>query len=305
MQATKFISGITGKLAERWVATLFTPAFVFWAGGGIVALQVWGWDNPVRNTFKSLSDSLQITTLIALLLAILISGFIIERFDMTALRWLEGYWPRWLRPLRRALLNCQKRAYNQREKCWQTLKTKESKATLTPDEAGDLAQIDWRHSRLIPAEANKRMPTELGNILRSAELGPTERYGLNTVLCWPHLWMVIPEHVRQNLSAARADLNTAVRIWLWSCLFCLWALLAIWARPFQIALWPLPLGFLSAWFSYRWAISAAIIYGSLLQAAFDLYRFNLYEALHLNIPQSPNDEKQKAEALNQYLLRGY
>jgi hypothetical protein len=30
---SQFLAGISGKLVERWAATLFTPAFVFWFGG--------------------------------------------------------------------------------------------------------------------------------------------------------------------------------------------------------------------------------------------------------------------------------
>jgi hypothetical protein len=31
MWAAKFLESVSGKLAEQWIATMLTPAFVFWA----------------------------------------------------------------------------------------------------------------------------------------------------------------------------------------------------------------------------------------------------------------------------------
>ena len=31
--SAKFLEGFGGKLAEQWIANLFTPAFLFWTGG--------------------------------------------------------------------------------------------------------------------------------------------------------------------------------------------------------------------------------------------------------------------------------
>ena len=35
----KVMDSFGGKLAEQWVATLLTPAFIFWLGGFLTALQ--------------------------------------------------------------------------------------------------------------------------------------------------------------------------------------------------------------------------------------------------------------------------
>lgn len=109
----------------------------------------------------------------------------------------------------------------------------------------------------------------MGNILRAAERKPSEKYGLDAVICWSRLWLLLPDTVKQDLQAARADLNTAARVWLWSILFCGWAFLA-WnpATPFLtnlLALWPL-LGLLSVGLAYQWAIAAAQTYGELIES---------------------------------------
>ncbi|MEH1778505.1 MAG: hypothetical protein V7K67_24855 [Nostoc sp.] len=41
--SAKILESFGSKLAEQWVATLLTPAFVFWAGGAAAGLQRFGW----------------------------------------------------------------------------------------------------------------------------------------------------------------------------------------------------------------------------------------------------------------------
>ena len=111
--------------------------------------------------------------------------------------------------------------------------------------------------------------------------------------------MLLPEAVKKDLQEARADLNTAARVWLWSLLFCGWAAIAdsLWAT------WFLYFGLLSAWFVYGWAISAATTYGELIEAAFDLHRHLLYQSLRWYLPPDPQVEKRVGAELTQHLRR--
>src|SRR6478672_2245078 len=106
MQA-KFAEGIGGKLAKQWVATLLTPAFAFWAGGLAAWTSQHGWV-ALKTQLILLLQSLQIALFIGALLVVSASAFIIQRFDLPALRYLEGYWSQWF-PLRWLLLHRQKR----------------------------------------------------------------------------------------------------------------------------------------------------------------------------------------------------
>jgi hypothetical protein len=72
--------------------------------------------------------------------------------------------------------------------------------------------------RWAPEEEGKRLPMELGNILRAAESLPGKKYGLEAVNCWPHLWLLLPEPVQKELTEARANLDTVVRICFWGIL---------------------------------------------------------------------------------------
>ena len=152
-----------------------------------------------------------------------------------------------------------------------------------------------RQTGNVPEREEDYMPTKLGNILRAAENHADERYGLVTYICWPHLWLLLADGTKKEIIEARAKLDTAARIFLWSLLFLVWTIWAWWV--------PLVTLVFAIW-AYRWALSAARVYGDLLEAAFDLYRFELYEALRFPLPKDTSEEKAKGEELTAYLFYG-
>ncbi|MDJ0592707.1 MAG: hypothetical protein QNJ72_22415 [Pleurocapsa sp. MO_226.B13] len=377
--ATNFITGFSSKLAESWIASLLTPAFVFWAGG--VATWVHQLNEQQRtewsNWLINLSDVWTIALLVGSLLVVVSSGAIVQRLDFPVLRFLEGYWPRWLRPLWLWLVKCQRsqlrrdrwriacldkkqaeeltsdelerfwssywpqwlrpfRAWlrplrdrwitrkksklRKLVKCYQFLVQKQvggvtaltaeefdkyesldvwrqaakhKRRGLTLKEEEEYARLDWR-LRQAPADYNRfLMPTRLGNLLRAAETRPYDKYRLDAVTCWSRLWLVLPESAQKELTEARAELNLGARFWLWSLLFLIWS---IWTW------WAIPIGLLSALLVYRWMLSAATNYGELIEAAFDIYRFELYKSLHWPLPTDSDNERQKGLEITQYLL---
>lgn len=343
--SAKFLEGVGGKLAERWVATLLTPAFVFWAGGAIAALQRFGWQNP-SNWFQQQPEPLQIALLVTVFCVVAASAFVVQRFDLTMLRFLEGYWHPWLRLVRRWCVAHEAQRSQKIGDRWQTLRRLEPRFQRFADldrrllkdfERDEAVALIWQYQNQPQAHKNRLhqlsnqaltrcllqviaelrdeqialdwqqqhfplpsqlMPTRLGNILRAAEQRPLEKYGLDAIICWPRLWLLLPEAVKKDLQEARADLNSAARVWLWSLLFLIWATLGAW--------WAIPLGILSALFAYYgWAIAAATTYGDLIEATFDLYRPLLYQSLRWNLPPEPDEERRVGRQLTEYLWRGF
>jgi hypothetical protein len=218
-------------------------------------------------------------------LVISTSAVIVQRFEFATLRFLEGYWPSWLKGPRRWAVRRQSRQFKRDDDRWQTLKLQQISQGITPEDESTLARLE-QSLRRVPVQPQQLMPTQLGNTLRAAELRPNLKYGLDAIVCWPHLWLLLPEQARADLNGARQTLNTGARVWLWSLLFAL-----VWS-PFGLlrwlgnspwpavelsiwALWPAVLGLLSAWFAYGWMLEAAGSYGDLIEAAFDLYRNSL------------------------------
>ncbi len=288
---SKFLEGMTGKVAEQWVTNLLTPAFVFWLGGLAACIYHFGW-NPLKDWVLQQPQSFQVGLLIVGLIVIVTSAAIVQRGDRTMLRLLEGYWPRWMKRLRRVRTQRYVDRWQQDLQRWSDLYCK-GEDNLTPEELNEYAQLDWLivHS---PSKPNRFMPTRLGNLLRASEYRSRERYGLDAVVCWPRLWLLLPDSTRKELQEARAALNTTVRICLWSLLFLVWAPLAWWAPLFAFA---------AAWLSYRMALNTAAVYVDLLEATFDVHRHLLYQSLRLKLPQNPIKESEDGNKLTQYLWR--
>ena len=291
----KFFEGLGGKLAEKWVVTILTPAFVFWLGG--LAAYVWQFGlNPARTWFLNQPQPVQLIVLVVGLLIVTTSAVVVNFLDLFVLRMLEGYWPRWIWPLnslRRRLVQRQASRLSTAEQRFQDLASK-GLDQLSADERDEYAALDLRLMQ-APALPDRLMPTTLGNILRSAELRPTDKYGLDVLICWPRLWLLLPDSAKSELTQARSTLDTAACVWCWSLLFLVWTIMAWWAAPIAV---------LSLVFTYRSMQSAAQVYGSLLESSFDLYRVALYESLRWPPPSNPAVERQLGEELTLYLWRG-
>lgn len=289
---TKLSEGVGGKLAELWAATLLTPAFFFWAGG----IAAWVWRNgpqELEARITGLSRLEQGALVVGGLLAVATSATVARHLTLTVLRFLEGYWPASLRPVRKRLVSWQASRFNKAQERWQELAAK-GVQNLTPQEHDEYAALDWRRLH-VPTSPERWMPTALGNVLRGAELRPWERYGLDTVIWWPRLWLVLPEAVKKELSEARARLDTLARVWFWGALFLIWTVWAWWAALVGLAV---------AFFTYGRMVNAAEAFGDVLVSAFDLHRIALYQHLRWPPPPNPAKERQIGKQMTAYLWRG-
>ena len=291
----KFWEGLGDKLSAQWVATILTPAFVFWWGALVVWITRFGWI-PLETWYDQLRPIAQGVFLIGALLGVVVSSLVIQQLELPVLRFLEGYWPRWfgLSRLRVLAVRFQNWRLSRIDQRLQRLMTEQDRGQMTPEKYAEYVVLDVQLGQ-APDKLEDRMPTKLGNILRAAELKPLDRYGLDTIICWPHLWLLLPNEAENKLSEARATLDTATRILIWSVLFIIWI---IWTW------WALLVGLIVAIWAYSWLLRAAQVYGDLLVAAFDLYRPTLYETLRLPLPEDSASEKQLGEQLTLYLFRG-
>ncbi|WP_008307989.1 hypothetical protein [Leptolyngbya sp. PCC 6406] len=290
---TKLLEGVSSKLADQWVATLLTPAFVFWAGGLLAYGDRHGFD-PIETWFQQFSDPMQLGLIAIALCTVAASAFVAQRFDTAVLRGLEGYWYPGLRRLSLPLLHWQKLRRRRILKTLKQLNPKLSNNTATAAERAEFVRCD-RALHQWPEQDDDLLPTRLGNILRAAERRPYSRYGLDAIVCWPRLWLLLPEAVKKDLQAAQTELNNAVRLVFWSLLFLIWS---IWAW------WAIPVGLITACVVYSWAIEAATVYASLIEATFDLHRQLLYQGLNWQRPDDPDEERRVGKQLTNYLWRG-
>lgn len=277
-----------GKLAEQLAPRVLTPALAFWAGG-LLALWSTGHGDDWQDRLAKLSTAAQLVTLAVVLAVVAGSAVVAAQLTPPVLRLLEGYWPR---PVARPFRRLARRRLDNANSSLQSLSGKAFRGESV--ERGRLAAVEQRLHDL-PAAASL-MPTGLGNILRAAEERPRLRYGLDPIVCWPHLWLVLDTDTRQELAQARQGLDQAAQGWLWCLLFVGWTWVAWWAAIVTV------LGCTVIY--YGAVLPRGRGYGSLLQAAFDLHRRRLYDTLHWPTVDDPAAEPPAGAALTTYLWRG-
>lgn len=310
-----FWKSASGKLVDRWAE--LGSAVVFWAG----LLGIWLWSHGGWATVQEGSGRLNTESDLGLF-AILLGGLllaaapavVVARVTAPTLRLLEGYWPRWATGLWKQRVNAQQSRLAADLTAFSTLEARKNSGpqprgkAWTREDADEHARLDWSISHR-PVGWDRLMPTRVGNVLRAAEDWPRDRYGLDSVIVWPRLWLVLPETTRQELAAARSSLDSSVTAVIWGVLFAMSAPVAALVgspdNPYLPPLVGLTTGIgVAAAATVWWVPNRAIVFADLLDSAFDLYRFSLYEQTRWPPPTAPESEQEAGEALTQYLWRG-
>lgn len=291
---SQFFESLGERLSERSLALAFTPAFLFWGGGALILAGRFG----LQDTWQWLAARTPMEQVLLLALALFLlalSTAVAGRLRFTVLRLLEGYWPGPLRWLSVLLGKLQAWGLRRRRARWNQLKAREQKGTLSPAERRRMAELDLA-AHYYPASEEDCMPTALGNALRAAETAVRHRYGLDAFAVWPYLWMLLPEGIQKELSAARGQLDALAELWFWGLLFLVWTALWPWAALIALVWMGL---------AYRFAVGAARTFADLFLAAFTLHRFALYDALGWPRPSPGKDETARGARLSEYLWRGF
>ena len=111
----KFLESLGDSLAKEWVAKVLTPACIFWFGGLLAWSSRFGF-KQLEQVLTQKSAALPIAQLITGLLVVAVSVIALRQFELPVLRVLEGYWPRWMQPLRRRFVKQQVTVADRSEK---------------------------------------------------------------------------------------------------------------------------------------------------------------------------------------------
>lgn len=213
--------------------------------------------------------------------------------QFAAIRFLEGYWPWPLSLLGSHIVAWRRSEFESKSSELHRLKAKELQGLLAADEHETLSRLEEWAYRNPPSK--DLLATSLGNMLRAREIASMSKYGLNSTVCWPRLWCLLSECQKESLTSSRAALNQSAELWLWGLLFILWTARSYLAVPISI-LWMLV--------AYRLALQTAAVYGDLVETAFDMNRFALYDALGWARPKDSDEEKARGKDLSEFLFRG-
>jgi hypothetical protein len=298
-----FWKGLGGKLAERWLTALFSPACLFWLAGALARLNSGGWATVQAEGWVGAASSwtkelralpvlVQGLAVVASLLLLTLSGLLLQFLSRPAVRLLEGYGTS--RGLHRLLRERLGRRADRDIELLRPLAARQT-ADLDADEL-EVREKLVRAMRSIPLDAARRMPTRLGNLLRASEDRVRAHYGLDPVTCWPRLWLVMPDAARTEVVAARRSLYLSVQVWVAAVACVVWS---VWS------LWVFLLSIVAAATTYRgFVLSAARQYAEIVEVCFDVYRRELYNSLRLPLPENPLAEYQAGRRLTTYLVAG-
>ncbi|MBN1886477.1 MAG: hypothetical protein JW850_00740 [Thermoflexales bacterium] len=135
------------------------------------------------------------------------------------------------------------------------------------------------------------LPTQLGNVIAAFEAYPRRRYCMDGVLFWPRMLPILDKHeFTSYITGYRSTLDFLLNA---SFLIGIFGIECLFVRIlFESNLsWWLPLlSLIAAFVFYRAAISSACDWGEMFRAAFDLFRYQLAEALGLQPVKSFEEE---------------
>ncbi|KUL55470.1 hypothetical protein ADL22_00830 [Streptomyces sp. NRRL F-4489] len=268
-----FLGDLGRQLAQRWTGRLGLPGVLLAATAlaGSALGQRHAFDHARlahraaagAAAFAARPPAVQLLLAGGLLLAVAAAGAAVESAAGVVLRLWLGPWPRALRGPAAALTA-------RREGRWAAAQRRVADlqaalpAPRAPAEARELDEAAAAREAIAPARPSR--PTWMGDRVAGADARVLHQYGLDLAAVWPRLWLVLPQEVRDEVTAARRRVEAAAR-------------LATWAVPFAalaVVWWPaLPLAAVPALAGWRRGRSAVATYAVLLEAAVDVHAADL------------------------------
>lgn len=328
------------RMGNNFLVATFVPSMAFIVISSIVFNSIL--NPPLKLLVPETPDLTQlIQSSIYLLLLTTILGFTLHSLSIYIYKAFEGYTFILGKDtfIRRSFLRRQKKRFqkNQSDSLWVEKQLAIINNKIDKVEGDEYSKWRWRRKRRythkrdelynrqydlaadrnenFPPELEFILPTRFGNILRSAEMYPGSRYGIDAVPLWGRLAHVIPDAGMAKIDDANNQclflLNAAVLSGVFSILCIMISLYQgatilikifepgllishpTFATPQTIISYFL-LSVLSvgiAWLFYSASLLNVSQYGSMIRASYDLYRFDLLKALHLSLPSTIREEK--------------
>lgn len=305
------------KLFDRnFVTGYLLPALLFGFASVLLVSLSFGWRwipielRPTENGAAQIvvvkeieSSTFLLGLFIFACLALSILLLVLNRFFV---RFLEGYYApiSWLKS----------RAEDKHEHLEKEKKQVEEQYIQENNDGGVTKKTKARYRQLTtilaaryPYRRQDVLPTELGNVIRSAETYSHQIYGFDLIPIWPRLIAVVDEDFRSFLDNAKSSLDFAVNIFFLGLLLSaeIIAVLVfsnqarrVWVS-YAVSLFLLAL--LQAGI-YRVAISRAYEWGQFLRATADLYWRDLLKKLGLSPPPTAEERRALWQQLNRTFL---
>ncbi|TDD19709.1 hypothetical protein [Nonomuraea diastatica] len=280
-----FWSGLSGKLAERWLSLLALPGLLVlgtavtaaalghrrWHDVGLLATHIGklAGEPAMRNT------GAVILVLLGVLGGSAAVGLTVQAFGWAIERLWTGRWPtlvarplvawrrrRWTRATERyrAALIAKHHALHQR--------SGDDRAPSEQARPPDTQRLN--DARLRIGLTEPACPTWIGDRIAAAQTRIRDHYDLDLVFAWPRLWLVVPDTSRAQLMTASGRFSASSRLVAWG----LWYLtIGLWWWPSAVA------GSVTVLVGWRLGRTSMDTLAHLVEAAVDVHGRELATAL--------------------------
>ncbi|GII58683.1 hypothetical protein Pth03_70720 [Planotetraspora thailandica] len=155
-----------------------------------------------------------------------------------------------------------------------------------------------------PNKEENVFPTRLGNVLQAAESYPRDRYGIDTIIFWPRLFALLPEQFQRDYEEYVANYEFPLVVSFQASLATTISGVTLLLTGQSPLLYILVVGggYISAYASYRFALSGAEELGEQQRTAFDLYRDRLLETWPT--PEDVRDERDAFKTITRFVVIG-
>ncbi|WP_415830190.1 hypothetical protein, partial [Kibdelosporangium persicum] len=292
------IARLQSTFSRRFVVGTFYPVLLVFIAAAVLYLAATGRAGPVFTSFARLPGVTQALMLAGVLLVLATTAHILSSFHPALTRFYEGYWPRRLSRLRTRMIARHRRR-------WRAMADAEAQARAEGrhQDANDL-QLTLARSYPPSTRPDAFLPTRLGNVLRTAEIYPHERYGIDAVIIWPRLRHILPTPTVDELVETRTAMASLLLLRTLCTAFGIVAPITIIATTQS---WWLAAASLTAWLvasiSHRAAVQLGRTYADHVRTVFDLHRLELIKHLGLETPTTLSAERLLWDDLTQFYFR--
>jgi hypothetical protein len=160
-----------------------------------------------------------------------------------------------------------------------------------------LTELDRR----FPDTPERIRPTRFGNVVGAYQAYPASRFGLDYVVVWKRIDVLLTPRETELHAVARADVDAFLNLSVLSAIAAVGVFVERLYHPSPVAASAIGI-WLLGYLSYRLAVDAEQRLGNAQRAAFDLHRLELYERFGLRWPPAPLQEKLMAQGLSGRML---
>ena len=165
-----------------------------------------------------------------------------------------------------------------------------------------------KYHQMLPHNVKRAGPTSFGNTYAIAEEYPYERYGIDSVVFWPHLRMLMQEKAPNHslrLTQQKTVLDLTINFAFLSCIITLETILMIIFLVYKPMLLVLAgVAFLLFISFYQGSVAAIQGLGGLIKVSFDYYRGLILVAFNLKMPENLSEEQRVWLRLATFIRRG-